>query len=205
MWLLIIGPIRAYSASLIISTTNTFLSLPIMAFILHLTIGDVWNTINNTEKRYGASVIGVLIVLASAVNASIQYYQVLPLAGKLLGMTCVWLSVASALITDTWRLNPVSIGDGGDMKRVPLYPVKGEAETGFLWFRNSKVELVDDGASGAGPDESVSSGPGCIRKMDSMQKENKVTYRNRAHLHKVSKEQFLGVKDTFLWLCRVAS
>ena len=47
-----------------------------MAFILHLTIGDVWNTINNTEKRYGASVIGVLIVLASAVNASIQYYKV---------------------------------------------------------------------------------------------------------------------------------
>ena len=185
MWLLIIGPIRAYSASLIISTTNSFLSMPIMAFILHLTIGDVWNTINNTEKRYGASVIGVLIVLATAVNASIQYYQVLPLAGKLLGLTCVWLSVATALITDTWRLNPVSVDDGGEMKRVPLYPVKGEAETGFLWFSSDEEELPDDAARGIVPDESVSSGPGCIRKVDSMQKENKVTYRNQAHLHKV--------------------
>lgn len=131
MWVLIIGPLRAYSAALVVSSTGSFFSLPIMAFMLHLTIGDVWNTINNTEKRYGASVAGVLCVLTSAANAAYQYSTVDPLAGKLLGATCIWLVVASALITDTWRLNPAENGE-----RVPLYPVKGEAETSFMWFNN---------------------------------------------------------------------
>lgn len=128
MWLLIIGPIRAYSSALVVTTTGSFLTLPTMAFMLHLTIGDIWNTINNTEKRYGASVIGVLFVVASAVNAAYQYSTVDMFAGKLLGATCLWLVTATALITDTWRLNPLENG-----KKVPLYPVKGEADTSFMW------------------------------------------------------------------------
>ena len=130
MWVLIIGPLRAYSAATIVSTTCAFLSVPIMAFMLHLTIGDIWNTINNTEKRYGAAVVGVLCVVASAANAAVQYYAVDEFAGKLLGATCLWLVTASALITDTWRLNPLDNGE-----KVPLYPVKGEAETSFMWFQ----------------------------------------------------------------------
>ena len=101
-----------------------------MAFMLHLTCGDIWNTINNTEKRYGAAVVGIIGVVLSAANAANQYYQVDPLAGKLLGGTLLWLVTAGALITDTWRLNPVE----GTGERVPLYPVKGEAETKFMWF-----------------------------------------------------------------------
>lgn len=38
----------------------------------------------------------------------------------------------NSLITDTWRLNPAENG-----KRVPLFPVVGEAETSFVW--GSKV------------------------------------------------------------------
>ena len=156
-----------------------FLTWPTMAFILHLTMGDVWNTINNTEKRYGAAVIGVMMVLASAVNASIQYSTVLPKAGKLLGITCIWLSVATALITDTWRLNPVEV-EGG-VRRVPLFPVKGEAETKFLWFRgDTKNEVTSTSIE---VKDETSSGPGCIQKVEEDAIE-KVTYRNRAHLLK---------------------
>lgn len=133
MWVLIVGPLRAYSSALVVSSTGAFLSLPTMAFVLHLTVGDVWNTINNAEKRYGAAVAGVLCVLASAAHAAYQYSQVDPFAGQLLGATCVWLAVASALIADTWRLNPAENGE-----RVPLYPVKGEADTSFLWFNSDK-------------------------------------------------------------------
>mmetsp|Transcript_23172 Transcript_23172/g.49574 ORF Transcript_23172/g.49574 Transcript_23172/m.49574 type:complete len:317 (-) Transcript_23172:182-1132(-) len=133
MWLLIIGPIRAYSSALVVSSTGSFLTLPTMAFILHLAVGDVWNTINNTEKRYGAAVVGVLCVVLSAANAAYQYSTVDPFAGKLLGGTCIWLVTAAALITDTWRLNPAENGE-----RVPLYPVKGEADTSFLWFNNGE-------------------------------------------------------------------
>lgn len=180
MWLLIIGPLRAYSSALVVHSLGGFLTVPTMAFILHLTLGDVWNTINNAERRYGASVVGVLMVLASAVNASIQYGSVLPLAGKLLGVTCIWLTVATTLITDTWRLNPVDVG--GASRRVPLYPVKGEAETGFLWFGGSE-------ATGDGDDTSSAGGPGCKQlvnydKVDAAVAEEKVTYRNRSHLLK---------------------
>ena len=130
MWLLIIGPIRAYSSAMVVTATGTFFNPAIMAFIFHLTCGDIWNTINNTEKRYGMSVVGILLgVVPSAAFAASQYYAVEPLAGKLLGGTLLWLCTASALITDTWRLNPNENG-----KREPLYPAKGEAKTEFAWF-----------------------------------------------------------------------
>ena len=135
MWILIIGPLRAYSSALVVSS-GSFFSVPTMAFILHLTVGDIWNTINNSEKRYGAAVIGVLCVVLSAANAAYQYSTVDALAGKLLGGTLLWLVTAAALITDTWRLNPIS--EGG--KRVPLYPVVGEAETSFVWFNKQAEE-----------------------------------------------------------------
>lgn len=133
MWVLIVGPVRAYAGALVVSSTGLFLTLPTMLFILHLTVGDVWNTVNNTEKRYGAAVVGVAGVVVSAAGAASQYATVDPLAGNLLGGTCLWLVTAAALIADTWRLNPAANGE-----RVPLYPVKGEAETSFVWFENEK-------------------------------------------------------------------
>jgi tryptophan-rich sensory protein len=174
MWLLIIGPIRAYSSSVVAKSVGSLFSLPIMAFVLHLTIGDVWNTINNTEKRYGASVIGVLFVVLSAANAANQYYSVLPLAGKLLGATLLWLVTAATLIADTWRLNPVSVG--GETRRVPLFPVKGEAETSFMWFGG--------GGDGIESEESAGGGAGCVRKVEDGDEEEKVTYQNREQLLK---------------------
>lgn len=104
--------------------------------MLHLSIGDVWNTINNTERRYGVAVTGVVAVLASKVFAAFQYYNVNALAGKLLGGTCIWLTVATALIAATWRLNP----DPATGKPEPLYPVKGAVKTQFLWFAGKKDE-----------------------------------------------------------------
>jgi len=131
MWILIISPLRAYSSLLVYQATGEhFFNMTLLALMLHLSIGDTWNTINNVERRIGASVPGVLCVLTSAAFASYQYYLVDPLAGKLLGATCIWLSIASALIADTWRLNPKDVATG---KKDPLYPVKGDAETKFFF------------------------------------------------------------------------
>ena len=129
MWILIISPLRAYSSTLIFEANGGHLCDPtILALMLHLTVGDTWNTINNVERRMGASVIGVFCVLLSALFVSYKYYQVVPIAGKLLGLTCLWLATASALITDTWRLNPL---EGG--KRDKLYPVVGNSTTKFVF------------------------------------------------------------------------
>lgn len=137
MWVLIIGPVRAYSSALIVAANSGLFCTPAtMAFLLHLTVGDVWNTVNNTEKRYGAAVVGVLTVVLSVFFAAYQYYQVLPFAGQMLGATAIWLVTASALIADTWRLNPDKDGN-----RDALYPTRQSGTdasiTKFAWFQNN--------------------------------------------------------------------
>ena len=130
MWLLIIAPLRATAASMVYKTTGTYANVAILSLILHLSIGDIWNTINNVERRYGVAVIGVLFVWLSKVHAAYRFFQVDQLAGKLLGLTVVWLTIATALITRTWQLNP----DPETGKPETLYPAKGKGETRFSWF-----------------------------------------------------------------------
>ncbi|KAL3944213.1 MAG: hypothetical protein SGBAC_001710 [Bacillariaceae sp.] len=138
MWILVIGPLRSFSSALVyMANGHHFCDPTLLALLLHLSIGDVWNTINNTEKRYGAAVPSVLMVAAAAANAAFQYSQVDPFAGKLLGLTLVWFAVASTLIADTWRLNP----NPSTGQRDPLYPVTGgEGKTEFAWFNSSLQE-----------------------------------------------------------------
>lgn len=126
MWILIQAPLRAYASLLIFQQVGHLCDPTLLALMLHLSIGDTWNTVNNVEKRLGAAVPGVLCVLASAMFAAYSYYQVLPLAGQALIPLCLWLTVASALVTDTWRINN-SQGDE------PLYPYKGITRTRY-WF-----------------------------------------------------------------------
>ena len=135
MWLLIIGPLRAYSSALVYTETQAFLHPAIMAFIFHLCVGDVWNTINNTERRFGAAVTGVLCVTASALNAAFQYHEVNGMAGNLLGLPMVWFAVAASLVTATWQVNPI-VGD----ERDAFYPVLGQTKTTFSWFSRNNME-----------------------------------------------------------------
>lgn len=112
---------------------HVYFSVPIMSLMLHLTCGDVWNTINNTEKRFGTSVLGIAAVYSSAAFASFQYYSVDPLAGKLLGATLVWLTIASSLIVQTWRLN-VDDESGEKDSLLPKRVEGEESKTQFSWF-----------------------------------------------------------------------
>ncbi|CAK9004019.1 unnamed protein product [Durusdinium trenchii] len=105
MWILIVAPLRAAASMMLWQQVGHLCDGTILALMLHLSIGDTWNTVNNVERRLGAAVPGVLCVWASALFASYAYYQVVPLAGELLLPTCLWLTVAAALVTDTWRVN----------------------------------------------------------------------------------------------------
>ena len=135
MWLLIIAPIRSFSSCMVYQSVGSgcYLSRPILFLMLHLSIGDVWNTINNVERRYGASVSGVAAVWLSKAYAAYQYGIVQPTAGKLLALPLIWLTVASALITSTWRINPDPTSGLCDS----LIPRKKRGEpsrTSFAWF-----------------------------------------------------------------------
>jgi len=134
VWLLIIGPIRALAASMLVKATGSYATPTLLYLFLHLSTGDVWNTINNVEQRYGAAVPGVYCVWLTKALAAWQFYQVVPIAGQLLGVTLVWLTIASALVTATWRLNPVD-----DDRLDTLYPNQSK-QTKFAWFSGSNKE-----------------------------------------------------------------
>ncbi len=135
MWILIIGPLRATSSTMIIESLGQYFSLPLMSFMLHLSCGDVWNTVNNSEKRLGTAVLGIVTVYVSALHAAWRYYQVDPFAGKLLGATAIWLTIAGTLILEIWKLNP-----NDDGVKASLLPMKAKDEksiTTFSWGSNS--------------------------------------------------------------------
>mmetsp|Transcript_33087 Transcript_33087/g.43559 ORF Transcript_33087/g.43559 Transcript_33087/m.43559 type:complete len:293 (+) Transcript_33087:43-921(+) len=114
-----IGLLRAISATIIWETLgHTLLAFPIEIFMLHLSIGDTWNTINNVEKRLGAAVPGVFCVLMSVYYLVFTYFNTSTLAGYIIAPSAVWLSVATLLVTTLWRLNSEGIEDE------PLYPYK---------------------------------------------------------------------------------
>lgn len=127
MWILIVAPLRAASSMMIWQQVGHVCDATILVLMLHLSIGDTWNTVNNVERRLGAAVPGVLCVWASALLASYAYYQVEPFAGQLLLPTCLWLTVAAALVTDTWRVNNSSGTE-------PLFPYRSDATRTRFWF-----------------------------------------------------------------------
>lgn len=115
-----IALLRSISSVLIVTHTKTLLSPAIFAFMLHLSVGDTWNCINNYEKRLGTAVLGVIAVWASVIYAVKQYYMTYPLAGKLLSPSAVWITIATFLVTTIWRLNYSEMGQPA------LFPSKEE-------------------------------------------------------------------------------
>ncbi|MEM9804876.1 MAG: tryptophan-rich sensory protein [Cyanobacteria bacterium P01_D01_bin.56] len=110
-----IGVLRVISSYLVWQTLgHAYFSLPLALFMVHLALGDTWNTIFTVEGRLGAAVPVVLVgPLASSIVIVASYWRVVSLAGQLLLPMAVWLAVASALVISIWRLNGAE----------PLYPI----------------------------------------------------------------------------------
>ena len=102
-----IGVLRVVSSYLVWQTLGqTYFSLPLAIFMIHLALGDTWNTIFTVEGRLGAAVPVVLAgPLMSAVVVTVVYWQIVALAGQLLLPMVIWLGIASALVVSIWRLN----------------------------------------------------------------------------------------------------
>ena len=116
-----IGVLRTVSSTLVwLATGRQLLCLPLLAFQLHLCVGDSWNFANNQEQRLGVAVPGVAAVWASAVATTVLYGQVSTTAAWVLLPLPVWLTIASVLVYDIWRLN-------GGAERYPLWPTVGSA------------------------------------------------------------------------------
>ena len=114
-----IAVLRVTSAYLIWSALGqTFLVWPLVIYVIHLSLGDTWNTIFTVEGRLGAAVPMVVMgPLLSVAVLTTSYFQVRPLAGWVIFPSLVWLTVATALCISLWRLNG----------QEPLYPVASAA------------------------------------------------------------------------------
>lgn len=110
-----IAVLRVTSAYLIWSALGqTFLCWPLVIYVIHLSLGDTWNTIFTVEGRLGAAVPMVMVgPWLSAGVLTMVYVHVLPQAGWIILPSLGWLTVATALCISLWRLNG----------REPLYPV----------------------------------------------------------------------------------
>ncbi|HIK05565.1 MAG TPA: TspO/MBR family protein [Trichormus sp. M33_DOE_039] len=115
VWM-IIAVLRVISSVLVWQQMNhQFLVLPLILFVIHLALGDTWNTIFTVERRLGAAVpVVILGPWLSAIVVTAVYWQTNPVAGMILSFSCVWLTVAAALVFRIWQLN------GSE----PLYPLK---------------------------------------------------------------------------------
>ncbi|MDH6074724.1 TspO/MBR family protein [Chrysosporum ovalisporum CS-1034] len=115
VWM-IIAVLRVISSVLVWQTMNhQFLVLPLILFVVHLALGDTWNTIFTVERRLGTAVpVVILGPWLSALVVTAIYWETNPLAGMILSFSCVWLTVAAVLVWRIWQLN------GSE----PLYPLK---------------------------------------------------------------------------------
>ncbi|MGH1394137.1 MAG: TspO/MBR family protein [Trichormus sp.] len=115
VWM-IIAVLRVISSVLVWQEMNhQFLVLPFILFVVHLAVGDTWNTIFTVERRLGAAVpVVILGPWLSALVVTAVYWQTNALAGMVLSFSCIWLTVAAALVVRIWQLN------GSE----PLYPLK---------------------------------------------------------------------------------
>jgi tryptophan-rich sensory protein len=116
-----IAVLRVVSAYLVWSAMGqTFLCWPLVFYVIHLSLGDTWNTIFTVEGRLGAAVPMVIVgPLLSVTVVTVSYFQVVPLAGWIILPSLVWLAIATALCISLWRLNG----------QEPLYPVIAKAES----------------------------------------------------------------------------
>jgi tryptophan-rich sensory protein len=130
MWPLFVFGTRAVTAATVVSKTSRYADPAIMALMLHLCVANLWNTVNNVERRLGVSVIVLYALWITKAYAAVRFHRVDAVAGRLLASTLTWLTAAAALETNTWLINPDP--DTGEPE--PLYPARAEKwKTRFRW------------------------------------------------------------------------
>mmetsp|Transcript_1459 Transcript_1459/g.3260 ORF Transcript_1459/g.3260 Transcript_1459/m.3260 type:complete len:559 (+) Transcript_1459:245-1921(+) len=131
MWPLFVFGIRAVTAAMMVAAAGGRYAIPTLLWLhLHLSFGNLWNSINRVDQRLGASVPALYGLLVTNLVASYRFYLVRPIAGKLLAATSIWLAAAAVLETHAWLINP----DPTTGQPEPLYPAKDTKwKTKFRW------------------------------------------------------------------------
>jgi len=98
--------LRPLSAFLVWNTLQySTLNIPIFAYVLNLSIGDVWNYLQNNEKKLGVSLLFMFPVWLSSIFVTFAMFSVNPQAGYTILPLPIWLTAAYAIVFSTWNLN----------------------------------------------------------------------------------------------------
>uniref|UniRef100_A0A7S0IPT2 Uncharacterized protein n=1 Tax=Calcidiscus leptoporus TaxID=127549 RepID=A0A7S0IPT2_9EUKA len=84
---------------------KVFRSPAIIAFVMHLTLGDVWNSQFFVKQRILTGLLVIYSFWGVLVAATALLTNVSPVAGALVAPTVAWVFVAAALNLDIWYLN----------------------------------------------------------------------------------------------------
>lgn len=81
------------------------LSIPLLAYSIHLSLGDAWNKVFFGTESTGRG-LGVISAFWTVLwSTAYLFYRVDTISGLLLLPTCLWVTVAASLNWSIYRLN----------------------------------------------------------------------------------------------------
>jgi tryptophan-rich sensory protein len=81
------------------------LSIPLLAYSIHLSLGDAWNKVFFGTESTGRG-LGVISAFWTVLwSTAYIFYRVDTISGLLLLPTCLWVTVAASLNWSIYRLN----------------------------------------------------------------------------------------------------
>ena len=84
---------------------RVFTSPSIMLFVLHLSLGDVWNVQFFLKRRILTGLLTITAFWLVLASATVSFFRSNMLAGALLAPSVAWVAVAATLNLDVWYLN----------------------------------------------------------------------------------------------------
>jgi tryptophan-rich sensory protein len=98
--------LQTFAANLAWTTSGRkVFSLPIVLFVTHIALGDVWNAQFFLKQRPLTGVFVISIFWCVLLAATLSLYNVNPLSAYLVAPTIAWVFVAANLNLDVWYLN----------------------------------------------------------------------------------------------------
>lgn len=98
--------LQTFAANLAWTTSGRkVFSVPIVLFVTHIALGDVWNAQFFLKQRPLTGVFVISIFWCVLLAATLSLYNVNPLSAYLVAPTIAWVFVAANLNLDVWYLN----------------------------------------------------------------------------------------------------
>jgi benzodiazapine receptor len=111
MWLVVSKPTQFAAVWRLIAGHSkndeggTLLSVPLLAYCAHLSLGDAWNKVFFGTESTGRGLVVICAFWSVLWLSGYLFYRADPYAGLLLLPTCLWVTVAAALNWAIYLLN----------------------------------------------------------------------------------------------------